>query len=156
MKSRLALILLLVGAFIVLNLMSSSAWVISQEPSESLLIFHSLLLSLWGVVLGAILEWRIILSVIRADVKLNYVKFIPVVVFLVISFIPHVTWQGWFGVRDPMDNIFLGWVFTPLQQLELNIVLSVIAGILVMRCFQEKLVKDQDYTEEEYIDDEAI
>ncbi|MDQ0159989.1 hypothetical protein J2S77_001976 [Alkalibacillus salilacus] len=77
------------------------------------------------------MEWNGLRSLFKGNFKINWQLLIPTVVVTILVFIPNFYWLGWFGQsQDFFPNVLL--------LSELNIVLSVLAGTMLVRSFVKK------------------
>ncbi|MGP4072913.1 hypothetical protein ACTWQB_10205 [Piscibacillus sp. B03] len=88
-------------------------------------------MSLWAFLFGVLIEWEGLRSLFKGKFNLNWLLLIPTVILSILVFIPNVYWVKWYGVSQFIyPNIF----FLP----ETHMVLSVLAGIMLVRSIVEK------------------
>ncbi|NIK12590.1 hypothetical protein FHR85_002005 [Alkalibacillus almallahensis] len=101
-----------------------------QRATEDIILL-SITMSLWAFLFGILMEWNGLRSLFKGEFNVNWQLLIPTVVLTILVFIPNVYWLTWFGqTQDFFPNVF----FTR----ELNLVLSVLAGTMLVRSFVKK------------------
>lgn len=118
---------------LLLYLMVGNYYDLHTAKQEALDDIYTLLItmSLWGFLFGVLMEWNGLEKLIKRQFNFKWQLLIPTVVLSVFVFIPKMYWVKWYGVsHDFYPNIFL----LP----ETHIILSVLAGTMLIRSFVEK------------------
>lgn len=88
-----------------------------------------LIMSLWGFLFGVLIEWQALIKIIKGNLKITWLL-IPASALTCISFIPRVYWVEWFGLGSFYVEM--------LTSAEIQLLLNVLSGILIMRSLCEK------------------
>ncbi|MUK89308.1 hypothetical protein GMD78_13095 [Ornithinibacillus sp. L9] len=116
-------------AIILLTYLSSN--MLDRFPDEnninSLKLYQYYLLTLYGLLIGVLLEFKSIKGIIRGHVKISWTLF-PSIILLVIVLIPDYLWVTWYGKDGP-------WYINPLLYPGTQMSLDIIVGVLLARSF---------------------
>ncbi|KGX87142.1 hypothetical protein N783_10420 [Pontibacillus marinus BH030004 = DSM 16465] len=117
---------LIVGALILLYLMVDSYDDLKEANNRNDNIrFLLTKMTLWGCLFGVLLESKRVIALILGNIRLNWLL-APVIILLVLVFIPRTYVLHWFGVNEP----FYIWMFLVPDT---HMALSILSGVLLVR-----------------------
>jgi hypothetical protein len=117
---------------VLLYLMTNTFWEVRDSMKRvyqpQLPIFK---MSLWGFFFGFLIEWKPLKKIIKGNIKVNWLL-VPAILLITVSFIPRLYWVLWFGMGTPF-------YIEMLTMAEIQMLLNVFSGILLVRSFSENI-----------------
>lgn len=89
-------------------------------------------LSLISFLFGILIEWKRLSMAVRGNWGLSWLL-LPALMLLVLGVIPPWLYYETFGIGSPYGIKFLGWLIEPLRHSITNNVISILAGVLLVR-----------------------
>lgn len=131
-KKVIVTLAVIIGMIILLDLMVRTYFDLQKAKDllsdKTFRLFTTM--SLWAFLFGVLLEWRGLERIFKRNFNFNWILLVPTVLLSVVVFIPNGDWLIWNGTSlNFYPNIFV----LP----ETHIVLSVLAGTMLVRSFTD-------------------